>query len=237
MQQQDAATFFVEPEHCPLHDLLGTDVAPVVGDHVRAPGHQRLLGEIVFHRLRAAKARNAEEGRQRFRVAERGVDRRNAAVDFACDALQGQMLEDQRMVVAMRPDGVALVVHAPDHRGIIARHLADQEVGDLHALRGQRIENDVAIGRQRAVVEGDHHLMVVERQRLLVLHGADAAELARVDGEDAAGAERLRMARALRRHGRPQSCGQQKTNPRDKTHNAPPAPTFAPSTPRIARLV
>jgi hypothetical protein len=53
-----------------------------------------------------------------------------------------------------------------------------------------------------AVIEGDHHLMVVERQRLLVLHAADLAEFAWADGKDAAGAERVWIARARLRRGR-----------------------------------
>jgi hypothetical protein len=36
----------------------------------------------------------------------------------------------------------------------------------------QRIENDAGIGQPRAVIEGNHHLAVSQRQRLLVLHGA-----------------------------------------------------------------
>ena len=79
------------------------------------------------------------------------------------------------------------------------------------------------------------YFMVGERQRLLVLDATDELEVVRADGEHTRRAERLRMARAFGRqfasHGRPQSCGQQKTTPRDKTHNVSPAPTFAPSTP------
>ena len=73
--------------------------------------------------------------------------------------------------------------------GLACRHLADQEIGGLHALRCQRIENDVGIGQQRAVIEGDHHLVVSQRQRLLVLHGAKQGEFAGIDGQHATGAE------------------------------------------------
>ena len=39
------------------------------------------------------------------------------------------------------------------------------------------LENDVAIRRQWAVVESKHHLMIVERQCLLILHATDVIEL------------------------------------------------------------
>ena len=86
-------------------------------------------------------------------------------------------LEGERMVLAVGADRVAGIVDAPDDRRISARHFADEEIGRLHALRGQRIENGVGVGRYRAVVEGDDDLMVFERQRLRILHAADAGEV------------------------------------------------------------
>src|SRR5262245_66530295 len=76
------------------------------------------------------------------------------------------------MVLAVSADGVAFVEDAPDDGRMGMRHLADQEIRGLHALRCQRIENDVGIGRQRTVVEGEHHLVVLQLQRLLVLQSA-----------------------------------------------------------------
>ena len=75
-------------------------------------------------------------------------------------------------------------------------HLADQEIGGLHALRGQYVENGGGVGRDRAIVEGEHHLVVLERQRGPVLDGADQGKLGRIDGDGAAGADRVRIARA-----------------------------------------
>jgi len=56
-------------------------------------------------------------------------------------------------------------------------------------------------GRQRAVIEGEHHLVVLQRQRLLVLHGAKQAEFAGIDGQHAAGAEGVWIAWARLRRG------------------------------------
>ena len=53
------------------------------------------------------------------------------------------------------------------------------------------------VRRQRAVVEGDDHLMILQRQRVLVLNIADARERRRIDREGAAGAKRIGIARAL----------------------------------------
>jgi hypothetical protein len=103
---------------------------------------------------------------------------------------------------APRADGMALVIDAPDDGRIGMCHLADQEIGDLYALRCQRIENDIGIRRQRAVVEGDHHLVVLQRQGLLVVDGAKQGKFARIDGQHAAGAEGFWVAGARRRRGR-----------------------------------
>lgn len=55
VQQQDATAFGLQPLQRPLHDGLRADVPePVVGDHVRAPGHQRLRGEEIVRRFGAA---------------------------------------------------------------------------------------------------------------------------------------------------------------------------------------
>ena len=44
--------------------------------------------------------------------------------------------------------------------------------------------------------------MIVERQRVGVLHAADTLDLVRADGENAAGAERIRVAGARLRYSR-----------------------------------
>ena len=164
VQQQDAAALGVQPAHRALDDLLRADASePVVGDHVRAPRHQVLRGEEVLIHVGTAEAGNAEKRRHRFRIANRGIDRGNPTFNFVLDPRQGETFEAERMIEAMCADGVAVIVHAPHHPRVGARHLADQEIGNLHALRGEGIENEVAIGRQRAIVESNHHLMIGER--------------------------------------------------------------------------
>ena len=173
VHQNDAAAFCVQSPHGAFHDRSRTAAAPpIVRVDVRAPSDKPFALQEPFNRISAAQARHAEEGRERLGVAERSRDRIDAAVDLALDPLNRQVLEGVWMALAVSADGVAFVVDAPDDGRIGTRHLADQEISRLHALRCQCIENDVGIGRQRAVVEGDHHLVVLQRQRLLVLDGA-----------------------------------------------------------------
>jgi hypothetical protein len=100
------------------------------------------------------------------------------------------------MVLAVGADRMPGIVDAPDNGRIVACHLADEEIGRLHAFRGECIEHRVGVGRDRAIIEGDDDFMIFERQRLRILHAADAGEVGRIDSQDAAGAKRIRIARA-----------------------------------------
>jgi hypothetical protein len=62
------------------------------------------------------------------------------------------------------------------------------------ALRGEDGQNLIAVGRQRPVIESQHHLVVFKRQLLAVLHGADPGMLARIDHQRPRGPERVGMA-------------------------------------------
>ncbi len=134
---------------------------------------------------------------------------------ISCSALaERHLVEPQRMGLAMGADGVAGGLDLADHVGIGRRHLADEEKRRLHAFAGQRVEHMVGAGRQRAVVEGEHDLMVFERQALAVLHAAEAGMLDRVDHDGATGPERIRIARALGRTGG--MCRQQRHGQDDR---------------------
>jgi len=62
--------------------------------------------------------------------------------------------------------------------------------------------------------------MIIERQRLGVLHTADAREIARADGKNAAGSQRVWIARARLRCGRNESH-QPKKQHHYNAHQAP----------------
>ena len=197
MQKQDATALCFQSLHGPLHNgLRGDAPEPVVGDHIRAPGHQRLRRQVVIDRAGPAQTRNSEKRRKCLHITQRGIDGGYTALNLGFDPLQWQALESERMVLTMSANGMASVVDAPDHGRILVRHPANQEVGNLNALRRQRIKNDVAVGRQRTVIESQDDFMVIERQTLLVLHAANFTEFAWADGEHAARAERVWIARA-----------------------------------------
>ena len=101
------------------------------------------------------------------------------------------------MMLGVGADGVAGVTHFAHHLRVGVRHLADDKEGRLDALRGEDIEDRFGVFRQRTVVEGQHHLMVIEWQRLRILHGADARMLGGIDHQRARGAERIGMAGAF----------------------------------------
>src|SRR6185503_7199407 len=131
------------------------------------------------------------------------------------------------MVLAVGADRVAGIIDAPDDRRVGARHFTDKEIGGLHALRGERFEDGVGVGRDRAIIEGNDDFMVFERQRLRILHAADAGEVTRVDDENATGAKRIRIARAWLCGGRGNASDKTKYNYQHATHQETPdlAPT------------
>ena len=85
---------------------------------------------------------------------------------------------------------------ALDAVGKRLRHAADLEEGRLHALRGEDVEHLVRVAWQRSVVEGQHHLVIAQRQRLCILHRADVRVFGRVDHDGARGTDRVGVSRA-----------------------------------------
>ena len=81
----------------------------------------------------------------------------------------------------------------PGGRGVAA----DQEEGRLHALRLQGVEDLRGRRRRWAIVEREHDLVVVERQRLRI--GLEAEFGRTADLQGAAGAERVRVVAGRRR--------------------------------------
>jgi hypothetical protein len=175
--------------------------------------------------MRAQQAGNPEKRRHRARIADGGLHRGNTRIDFALDARQGHLVEGQRVVLAMGADDVAAVIDAAHRVGVGLRHPADQEVGDLHAFRRQRVEDSVGIGRQRTVIESNDHLMVVERQRGPVLHAANARQSRRIDRNRPAGAQGIRVARARVGHGRGHAAKQAADRKCSASHSDPRPPS------------
>ena len=107
------------------------------------------------------------------------------------------LVAGERMVLAVGADGVAGVAQLAHAFRIGVGLLADQEERRLDAVGGENLQDLVAVFRQRTVVEGQHHLMIPERQRFRILHGADDGMCARIDHERARRADRVGMAGAI----------------------------------------
>jgi hypothetical protein len=169
VQQQDAAAARFKPLERAANHLAGADARPVVSHKVHAPGHVAPGGEIALDRRLPQQARNAEKSADAIRLAKRGTDRGEAVLDLARGVIDRHPGERERMVLAVVADGVAFGIDALDELRIGAGHAADHEEGRLHALIRERIKNVRREGRQRSVVKGDDHLMIIERESLPVL--------------------------------------------------------------------
>ena len=66
----------------------------------------------------------------------------------------------------MMPDGVALGRDPAHQLRVLRCRLADQEERRVDAFMGQRRQHPRRRGRPRAVIEGQHDLVIAERQRL-----------------------------------------------------------------------
>ena len=97
------------------------------------------------------------------------------------------------MMLAVRADGVAFLIDAAHRCRKRMRHFAHHEERRLDALRGQNVEDLVGVRRQRAVIEGDDDFLVVERQRIRILHTAELLIGAKIDRQHAARAQRVRF--------------------------------------------
>lgn len=81
--------------------------------------------------------------------------------------------------------------------GLATRLLTDGEEDRLDAIIGEDLQHLVAVAGQRPIIEGQDHLVIPERQRLGILHGADSRMFARIDHQGTRGADRVGMAGAI----------------------------------------
>ncbi len=197
VQQQHALALMLEALERARQHLLGPDAGPVVGREVCAPDHDAPRRQIGFHLGSVAEAGETEERRNLLRILQRRTDRVDALVNVGLHVGDRKLPELRCVRLRMGADRMPFALDAAEHRRIGMRHAADDEEGRLHALRCQGVEHLAGVGRQRTVVEGEHDLVVAQRQGLGILHGADAAMLGRIDHDGAAGPERVRIAVAF----------------------------------------
>ncbi len=138
--------------------------------------------------------KNAMGGRG---FAQHRSNRGDAPLDLVLHRVHRRAVETEQMVLAVGADGMALGEDAAGEVGIAAGHPAHQEIIGLHAMLGQYVEHATGVRRHRTVVEGQHDLFVIERQRLGILRRTDTRILSRVHRDHPLGAERVRIARTV----------------------------------------
>jgi hypothetical protein len=190
VQQQDALAARLDTADGASRNLAIVDAGPVVRQEIRAPSHIAMGREVLLDRLLAQQTRYPKERRHRLRDPDGLAQRRETLFDLARRLSHRHFANG--VVLGVAGDGVALVVNAPHHPRIGARHLSDHEEGRLHTFRCEGLEDAVGVTRQRTIVECQHDLMIVKRQRFGVLHGADTGMLLGIDHECAADPERAR---------------------------------------------
>ena len=152
------------------------------------------------------------------------LHRGDAVLDFLAQAIGAHAIEGERMFHAVRADGVAFGGDALHDLRKFLGVVADQEIGRLHAMRGQDIEHLLGVDRPRRVIEREHHFLVGERQGLRILERADARMLGRIDNDGAAGADGVGIARTIGRKNGRAACEKQAECGSAKHANSPIAP-------------
>ena len=185
VQQQDAFSLGLQPLKREIVDTSGGDVAPVVGRKIGTPDLESLGRGEFLDPVIDAQAGNAQERRGRGAVGQRRGHRRDALLDLLPGAVERQAIHADRMVLGVGGHRVAGIAHLAHAFRIRVGLASDQEEGRLRAVGGENVEDLVAVFRQRAVIEGQHHFMILERQRLGILHGADDEMGTRIDHDGA----------------------------------------------------
>ena len=182
-------------------------------------------------RASAASSRNRESGRtacsgwwSRHRAAPSRPRR------CPCRFRSAAFCRLHAFQIAVRPgvmaDGVARGRDPAHQRRMFGGGLADQEEGGAHAFMGQRRQHFGVGCRPWPVVEGQHHLAILQRQRLRKTLQADPRGGRRIDGENARGAERVlartsARAAAAARHARQAGrapCASRTSGPSARSH-------------------
>jgi hypothetical protein len=118
---------------------------------------------------------------------QRLLNRRYAAIDFLCGPIQRHS-HQAGVAPGMMPDGMAFGGDPAHQFGVFGGGLADQEECRPHALLRQRLQDLYCHRRRWAVIEGQDHLMVFERQGLRKLFQSDLLRGGGIDPKHAGSA-------------------------------------------------
>src|SRR6185312_14699981 len=97
----------------------------------------------------------------------------------------------------MGPNSITFRKHPAGSRGMVMSHFAHQEKRRLYTLRAENIQDLVGISGRRTIIESQHNLLFFERQSERMSHGSYLWKLRRVDGEDTASSEGIRIVRTI----------------------------------------
>src|SRR5262245_21435683 len=145
VQQQDALAARLDTADGASRNLAVVDAGPIVCQEIRAPSHIAMGCEVLLDRLLAQQTRYPKERRHRLRVPDGLAQRRKTLFDLARRLIHSHFANG--VVLGVVGDGVALVVNAPHHPRIGARHLPDHEEGRLHTFRCENLEDAVGVTR------------------------------------------------------------------------------------------
>jgi len=101
-------------------NLAIVDAGPVVRQEIRAPSHIAIGHEVLLDRLLAQQTRYPKERRHRLRIPDGLAQRRETLFDLARRLIHRHFANG--VVLGVVGDSVALVVNAPHHPRIGARH-------------------------------------------------------------------------------------------------------------------
>src|SRR6202008_102275 len=121
VQQQDTFAARLDTVDGASRNLAIVDAGPVVRHEIRAPRHITMGREVLLDRLLAQQTRYPKERRHRLRVSDGLAQRRKTLFDLARRLTHRHFANG--VVLGVVGDGVALVVNAPHHPRIGARHL------------------------------------------------------------------------------------------------------------------
>jgi hypothetical protein len=220
VQQQNAPPFRLQALKCARQYLPCRNMPPIVGVEIRAPDHHSFRRNVILNRRRSAEPGKPDEWRNVFHITECRTGRRDPIVDFLVRLVRRQPAQIQRMVLRVCADRMTFGVGAPNQPRKLRRHRADDEKICFHALGRELIEYAAGAAGQGSIVEAQNHLVIVQRQGFLVLHGANPGMFLWVDDDDAARSQRIRILRAVR--GMRRICRDTGANRRHEHKNGSP---------------
>jgi hypothetical protein len=139
------------------------DFSPVIAQKVSAPDHEIARRKVFVDGIGARQSGNSEKRRRRAGFAKGGSHRANAFVDLFPCLDERHLVKLQRMVLAVRADGVAGCLNLASDTGVSRSHQTDHEESRLYTFAGEDAEDVVSARRKWTVVKSKDHLVVFER--------------------------------------------------------------------------